>query len=76
MSYNIKPGDKYNKLTAMYFVYKNNRGDNIWHFKCDCGKEKDMVGYLVASGARKSCGCARKDCKHTDALKQDYIVYG
>jgi len=29
--------------------------------RCDCGKEVVVLGALMRSGARKSCGCLRRD---------------
>jgi hypothetical protein len=57
-------GKKYHRLTAMYFTgrYKCTSGNNkkrIWHFKCECGQEKDLVMEKVIRGQVKSCGCLK-----------------
>ena len=30
----------------------------IWHCKCDCGGEKDVIGKLLRNGHTHSCGCS------------------
>ena len=52
----IKEGDKFNELTAIKFSHK--KGTNqVWLFRCDCGKEKIISVDKVKSGHTKSCGC-------------------
>jgi len=54
-------GQKYGKLVAMYPTNNHTKcGSYVWHFKCDCGKEKDIPANRVKSGLAKSCGCEYK----------------
>lgn len=68
----IKEGYKNNRLTALSFshslfrvyvrkrkgrVYNENIKIDIWNFKCDCGKEKQIDYKSVIYGNSKSCGC-------------------
>lgn len=50
-------GNKFNKLTALGFIYINKSGYAVWSFICDCGTTKNLVGTEVSNGKTKSCGC-------------------
>lgn len=59
-------GQKFNKLTVMYFnnqltKEKNaNRATNkraVWHCICECGNECDVDSSSLINGGIKSCGC-------------------
>jgi len=39
--------------------YKSKRGDYYWLCKCDCGKEKLILGRSLVTGKSKSCGCLK-----------------
>lgn len=55
-------GNKYNYLTAIRVLKKNN-GRAIWLFKCDCGKELELKGAIVTRKTKpqKSCNeCYQK----------------
>lgn len=46
-------GQKFGKLTALYFSPKTNK----WHCKCDCGNECDVDSYNLRHNKTLSCGC-------------------
>lgn len=50
-------GKRFGKLTLLYRVGKDKWGNPIFRFKCDCGKEKDILYGSVARGKTISCGC-------------------
>jgi hypothetical protein len=51
-------GQRYGKLVALHPTNKRTKsGGYVWHFKCDCGKEKDVPANSVKSKLVKSCGC-------------------
>lgn len=54
-------GQKFNRLTAVKFVKKDNKRKPYWLFKCNCGKEKVIGKYSVVHGRTKSCGCLHKE---------------
>lgn len=56
----IKPGDKFNKLTAIEFVRKSGCYF-YWRFKCDCGKEVVTRHSQIATGRTVSCGCFARE---------------
>ena len=39
-------GKRFGKLTVLYRNGQNKCGQAIWHCKCDCGREKDIVEHL------------------------------
>ena len=58
-------GKKYGKLTVMYqskdHISKNGNKRIVWHCKCDCGNEIDVMALNLTRGHTTSCGCARLD---------------
>lgn len=52
----IKPGDKFNRLTAVEMV-GTKRGSRLWMFTCECGAEHVSTAGGVKFGGVKSCGC-------------------
>jgi hypothetical protein len=61
-------GNKYGKLTALENTFtKNNGGNYIWKFTCDCGNEYKSSTGNILSGHTKSCGCyMRESVKERD----------
>ena len=57
----IKVGDKFNRLTAIKFSYRNAHGSQHWFFRCDCGNEKIIMVDNVKRSKSKSCGCLKKE---------------
>ena len=59
----VKPGQRditgmrFGKLVAIAPVDPSQKGDVIWHCRCDCGGEIDAPLPQLTSGYRKSCGC-------------------
>jgi len=53
-------GQKFGKLK----VIKDARGGHnqlVWLCRCDCGKEKKVLGADLRRGNVKSCGCWKKE---------------
>ena len=50
-------GKRFGRLTALYPTGKQYQGNMIWHCRCDCGNELDVMGRSLTSGNTKSCGC-------------------
>ena len=57
----IEIGDKYNRLTAIRFDYKDKRYQQFWLFECDCGNKKVIRAERVKSEHAKSCGCLQRE---------------
>lgn len=64
-------GKKYGRLVVLYESEKKGK-NTIWHCKCDCGKELDIIAYNLKDGHSKSCGClaaeekSKRHTKHGD----------
>lgn len=59
-------GQVFGRLTAMYprTDIKSECRGKIWHCKCSCGKEADVLGHSLLTGRTRSCGCLlHKDLK-------------
>lgn len=55
-------GQRFGRLTALYFVRKENRVKNsYWHCRCDCGNELDVYTMSLVQGLTRSCGCLNKE---------------
>jgi len=61
-------GKKFNKLTAIEFVYRNGT-KYFWKFRCDCGKEVVVEKYSATNGGTKSCGCYSKEFHSKEKIK-------
>src|SRR5690348_446787 len=57
--YNCKDitGQRFERLVAIQFSHKDERSQNYWVFRCDCGSLKIIRKPDVTSGRTKSCGC-------------------
>lgn len=53
-------GKKFWNMTVIRYVGINQKGRSIWLCKCDCGKEKVVVGSELKRGKVKSCGCLNR----------------
>lgn len=58
-------GMQYGKLTVLYrtedHVSKNGNHRVVWHCKCECGNEIDVMALNLTRNHTVSCGCARID---------------
>lgn len=61
-------GKKKGRLTAIKFVERVDK-KSLWLFKCDCGKEKVLIGSSVMRDKVKSCGCMVVEHAHKNGQK-------
>lgn len=54
-------GQRFGRLEVLYRNGSTKNHQAIWHCKCDCGNEKDIIGNDLRSGKTTSCGCYRKE---------------
>lgn len=58
-------GQKFGKLTVLYRAPNMRKTKRttlvVWHCKCDCGNECDVIGMYLKNGHVKSCGCLQKE---------------
>ena len=54
-------GKQFGRLTVLYDTKRKQGKEHIWHCKCECGNECDIVGVSLRSNRTKSCGCLKKE---------------
>lgn len=71
--------NQYGYLTVLYKTpFKSNSNKTLWHCKCICGNECDILGESLRQGLTKSCGCKSKELnaeKHSKDLKGQLFGY-
>lgn len=72
-------GMKFNKLTVIRLYERTAKRRYMWLCRCDCGKEKVILGDHLKNGHTKSCGCyAREKIKNLNkktGLTQTKLFY-
>lgn len=53
-------GKQYGELTVLYRAENNKSGRAMWHCRCSCGNEIDVLGKSLRNGNTKSCGCLQR----------------
>lgn len=63
----MKTGDKFGRLTAIQFLrwteFKCGKRQQLWLWRCDCGKETKAFAPNVKRGHTKSCGCYSEESR-------------
>lgn len=54
-------GKVYGRLTVLYRAKRDKGTPVMWHCRCECNNEIDVLGTSLRSGNTKSCGCLQKD---------------
>lgn len=68
----LKHGEKFNRLTVLKFSHSDKRWRKWYLVKCDCGKEKIVMGSAMISGNTKSCGCLAKETKQAKRISKNH----
>ena len=63
---------KFGKITALYDTGIRKNRQALWHCKCDCGNECDILGSSLRSGHTTSCGCKGCQSKAEDLIGQKF----
>lgn len=64
-------GNKYGSLTVLYKTAQRSLSQKtLWHCKCDCGNEIDVLGESLRQGLTKSCGCNTNFLKSYSNIKR------
>lgn len=61
-------GKRFGRLVAVEFKYYNDKCEDCWLFKCDCGNEKIMPAANVKWCRVRSCGCLQSE--HIEHLRK------
>lgn len=68
----MKPGEKFNRLTVVKFSHVGKHSRSYFHFRCDCGNEKVILGAVVKSGTTKSCGCLGSEIRKSRRVSSNH----
>lgn len=67
-------GRKFGMLTVMHRQPNRMVGENsrvVWHCRCECGNETDVLALLLREGLVKSCGCL--SVSHAERVMAEYL---
>lgn len=66
-------GKRFGLLVALYPVGRGSRGF-LWKCQCDCGGNKEIVGFRLTQGVYQSCGCkkSRKSWKSYSKIRKSH----
>lgn len=53
-------GKQYGELTVLYRAENNKDGRAMWHCRCSCGNELNVLGKTLRNGNTQSCGCLQR----------------
>ena len=54
-------GQRFGRWTVIEPAGKTSDNHKLWHCRCDCGIERNVVGKELRNGKSKSCGCLSTD---------------
>ena len=54
-------GQHFGFLTVLNKMPSNKWSNTVWLVRCECGKEKSVLGSNLMIGSTTSCGCHRQD---------------
>jgi hypothetical protein len=64
-------GIRFGKLVVIYqSSTKNVHGQIYWTCQCDCGTEKEILGYNLRHGHSTSCGCGQRTAARNNIRAQ------
>lgn len=66
----LKPGERFNRLTVVEFSHSDKRWRKWYKVKCDCGNKKIVMGSAMVSGNTKSCGCLAIEIKKSKRISK------
>lgn len=72
-NYKDLTGQRFTYLTVLYSLKQRAQGGNyIWHCRCDCGNEIDVIGARLTDGHTTSCGCRyhRRESQYSIKIKE------
>lgn len=62
---------QFGKLTALYPLEQRQNNKIVWHCRCECGTECNVLAASLTSKNTQSCGCLKKEKCHFVSLKTD-----
>lgn len=73
-----QPGTKYNRLTILEYLGRDDKSFPFVRVRCDCGNVHDTALYEIRKGEKKSCGCYGREINqmaHEAALAPKVQAY-
>jgi len=55
-------GQRFGRLVALYPTGERRNSYIVWHCRCDCGNEVDVITSSLTTGHTNSCGCYSREC--------------
>jgi len=52
---------RFGRLVVSHDTGERKHRQVVWHCRCDCGNEVNVVGYDLTSGRTTSCGCYQRE---------------
>lgn len=52
---------RFGRLVVLYDTGERKNREIVWHCRCDCGSEVNVIGSNLISGRTKSCGCYQRE---------------
>ena len=52
-------GQRFGKVEVLSYAGTDKHSCSVWNVRCDCGKEREVVGSYMTRGTTTSCGCQR-----------------
>lgn len=70
-------GKVFGRLTVVRFLGISRNGKSQWVCRCECGKEKVIIGGDLSSGRTTSCGCKKVErfYKHGDSNTRLFVAW-
>jgi hypothetical protein len=68
-------GRRFGKLVVLRLAEISFDWRTSWWVRCDCGKEKKVIGASLRRGATRTCGCRLIDWNHGNRIRPYEALY-
>ena len=65
-------GQRFGRLTVISEAGRDKYKNVLWHCKCDCGNEVNVVTQSLKGGTTKSCGCYKREKNYTNLVGKKF----
>lgn len=73
-------GQRFGRWTVLYrttdHIEKDGRHRVVYHCRCDCGNEADVISGSLGKGQSKSCGCLQREWAKSGVSKRKHGLTG
>jgi hypothetical protein len=75
--FNDLTGEKFGRWTVISISKRESASRLVyWICRCDCGREKEVVGSTLRNGVSKSCGCLRREISAVNETTHGHSARG